>query len=546
MIGVTVVNKNVLFNRIVRILLIACFVLLGIHTIFYILVASKSLINSDSAFIVDYALEAIKSNSLFPKDWVNTNDFWVYSLIPIIIPFIKMGVSLYLSRQFAVIIQTIALILLVIRFYSVLFDKAKSYIIFLIILLTGISGHFMFELFSDATYGTVILFMIFLVYLTFNYLKNGKIYNIILIAVLLAILTACSVRFPIYISAPIICVLLFDIYHHGFNKKNISAFAVVVAFTGTGMLLNKYLCSKLLISQNFNSHLIGNPSQVSNSLFSMIFYYLVVSGSTNLNIIGLSHYVTNDLIVSNSPLTIIVFIKFIYSIVTISLPLLLFVKFKKLEHYEKLFLIYVSSLVVILGYFLFSYSITVSFRYLTPVVFVLNMLYPFVYKYYFSDNVKNKIVFGIYVSLIAIASLFLVVNSYYDFDNKRKREIPTEELTKFLLDKDLHYGFSYLGSDAQNIYNTLTDGDLQVTIINQEGEPMFWLISKRWFRPGYYDGQVFFIRNNDEPVMVYEKQSIETYDYYNKKIFVFDSMDVFKDVFKNQSDDRVLQLWRNQ
>ena len=78
-----------------------------VNLIFYIFVGSKVIINSDSSFIVDYSMEQIETKSIFPTTWINSNDFWIYSLIPIVTPFVNMGVDLFISRQIAVFVQTI-------------------------------------------------------------------------------------------------------------------------------------------------------------------------------------------------------------------------------------------------------------------------------------------------------------------------------------------------------------------------------------------------------------------------------------------------------
>ena len=61
-----------------------------VNLIFYIFIGSKVIINSDSSFIIDYSIEQIETNSIFPTTWINSNDFWIYSLIPIVTPFIYM------------------------------------------------------------------------------------------------------------------------------------------------------------------------------------------------------------------------------------------------------------------------------------------------------------------------------------------------------------------------------------------------------------------------------------------------------------------------
>ena len=182
-----------------------------VNLIFYIFIGSKVIINSDSSFIIDYSIEQIETNSIFPTTWINSNDFWIYSLIPIITPLIRMGVSLFASRQIAVLLQTLAFFLLLYDFYKKVFNDKKGMIIMILMFLSGISGQFMYEMYGDATYGTIVFYMLLALWLFIKYVKSDfkKTKYLVLFDILLGLLTCFSMRFPIYIGAPIICCIFY-------------------------------------------------------------------------------------------------------------------------------------------------------------------------------------------------------------------------------------------------------------------------------------------------------------------------------------------------
>jgi hypothetical protein len=99
-----------------------------------------------------------------------------------------------------------------------------------VIFLTGVSGQFMSEMYGDASYGTVVIFMLLELWLLLNYIKsdyNKKKY-LILFTILLAFLTTCSFRFPIYVAAPIICILIYFCYSDGFKKKYLKILGLII------------------------------------------------------------------------------------------------------------------------------------------------------------------------------------------------------------------------------------------------------------------------------------------------------------------------------
>ena len=142
-------------KKIIDIAIISSWVILGLLLIYYILCGCRAVLNYDSAFIVDYSLEQIRTGSIFPNNWCETNDFWIYSLIPFITFFIKCGLGFFQSRQLAALIQGIVIFILLFRLFYDKKDK-NNFLIPGLILVSGISGQVLLEIFGDATYGTIL------------------------------------------------------------------------------------------------------------------------------------------------------------------------------------------------------------------------------------------------------------------------------------------------------------------------------------------------------------------------------------------------------
>ena len=503
--------------------------LLIVNLFIYIFFGSKALMNSDSAFIVDYSLEQIRTHSFFPKNWVNTNDFWVYSLIPLITIFLKLGLNLFLSRQLSVFIQTCLIFLILYDLFKKQLKDKTGFKIILLLFLSGISGQFIFEVYGDATYGSIIFYMILELWLFIKYLNDKKIINLILLFAILMLITACSIRFPIYIGAPLICCLLYFIYDKGFKKEYIKTFISIVLAIGVGFLLNKYLSNVLTISTATSKELLSDSSLFNKSIDDTLFNYFWLCGATGLNVFSLTAFYKTDLITSSSPFVIVSFIKFIYAIVTLLLPIILLKKFNKMKKSEKILFIFSSSLLIIILFFLIICGMSSWYRYITPVLFFLNMLYPLCYKYYFSNVKKNRIVFGIFIISCVGASLFLNITSYYDLKKLSIKENNYQNIANYLVKKNLKYGYVYNGQE-HNVYNLITNGKLRITRITSDGkEPYYWLNSKDWFKKEYYNGKVFFMRGEYDKSLEFEKLATNSYKYDGYVIFVFDNNSIILD-----------------
>ena len=506
-----------------------CLSVLVVNLIFYIFVGSKAIINSDSTFVIDYAIEQIETKSLFPDTWVHSNDFWFYSLIPIITPLIKIGVNFFLSRQIAVFIQTVLFFVLLYDFYKKVFNDKNGFIIMLLLLLSGISGQFMSEMFGDATYGTIVFYMLLELCLFIKYVKSDfkKKKYLVFFTIVLTLLTSCSLRFPIYIGAPLICVILYFCYSDGIKKPYVKTFACICIAILIGFFIGKYMKSVLLYADNYEvSNAITESSKLSKNLGKTLFDYLFLCGATGKSVFSLTLHLNNDFISNtSSPLIVLSFIKLIYAIVTLIIPFRLFKKMKKLTKEEKTLLIYVSSFAFVMVFFLTIGDLARWHRYIFTAVFCLNLLYPMYYNHYFKEKKNNRVVFKLGFGLVVVSSFIFSVNSYINISETRLRTNGYQALAKYFEENELYFGYS-LQNIETNLFNTLTNGKVHVSRLTTEGrEPEYWLISTRWYNSNYYHGKVFFYRLKSGYEVDIEKIADEKIEFNDFLIFIYDSND---------------------
>ena len=533
-----VLKKNLNAEEILNVILISAWIFMGIILLFYILFGCKSVLNSDSSFIVDYSLEQIRTSEIFPTGWYETNDFWIYSLIPLITVFIKSGFSLFLARQSAVLIQTIVLFILLFKLF---YDKNKksNFLIPGLIIISGISGQILFEVFGDATYGTIIVYMLLTLYFVIKYLSNCKKRYLSFILISLTLLTMCSLRFPIYITAPLIVVLIYLYIKNGLKKEYIYLSVTLIVSTILGYILNKYLQTHLLYVSNFHRGMISSSEEISANIRDVLYQCLWLLGATNSNIHSLSINIFFDFSVT-SPVIILTFVRYIFCLLTIAVPILLSKKLKDFSLREQIIYIYTVALTVIISFFLLICNMSIWYRYLVPVLFFLSLLYIYFYKYFLSEK-RVKIIFVLFISLFCIFSLYMNISTYYSFSEGKIKDNPYQGLTNFLLEHDLTFGFAYSGIE-HNLYTVLSNGQLMLIGITDDSlKPFYWLTSDSWFDKDFHSGKTFFIRPEAEniPHLIkngknYEEEASEVLEYnlydISYKIFVFENNECFQEI----------------
>ena len=402
----------------------------------------------------------------------------------------------------------------------------------LLLLLSGISGQFFFEMYADATYGSIVFYMLLEIWLFIKHLSNKKDKKYLcLLGIILLLITSCSMRFPIYIACPFIIVCLYFIYRDGFDKKYIRLFFTILISTVIGFLINKYLCHSLIIQKSIERNVISDPDNLFENIKNTIFYYFWICGSSSLNVHSLTMRTYNS-IHSSSPLILITFIRYIYAIITLLIPFIMFKKFDKMNDKEKVLYIFTTTLMFVILFFLLIGNMGNWYRYLIPVIFFMTMLYPMFYKYYFKDKQKNRIVFEIAIILFVISSFFLTTTSYFNIRKMKIRDNQYQELADFLVSKDLKFGYTTFGNE-HNLYRVLTNNKLQVVRLDSNGKEIdYWLNSKDWFSKEYYSGKVFFMRRKTNDKIDLEKLSTNHYEVSGFDIFIFDSHETILDNVK--------------
>ena len=508
--------------------------ILSAYLLWYTLRLCRCLMNSDTAYIIDYVELMFKYKSLFPKTWVNTNDFWVYSLIPQLALFMKLGINMFLSRQLSVIVQNIALFATILYFFKTINIK-KGVFEFFVLIMSGVSAQFMFEMYGDGTYATIILFILLAIILFIKYLKTNKIGYAIGLFVLITLLCSCSLRFPILLAAPLIfCLIYFAYTNRKIKKDYVISFIAIVLGVIIGYCIYKYLLEVLMINSYVERPTIDDSNNFANAIYNTVFDYLFMSGSTGKanHTLGAS---LHRFINSSSPSILITFVKMIFAIFVLVVPFKLKKKIDKLTKEEQITYVFVSSSSLLLLFFLIIGDMH-WFRYHVTFVFFLMLLLPIYYKYFVeSDKLKKGISSGV-VALISICSMILVFDSTIDFEKYEIKENEYQGLVDFLVSKELYFGFNARDNE-HNIYHLLSDGKIRIARLNRTLDmPYYWLNSTDWFQKDYYKGNVFFINNiskSDLPFPAVEEKALMVYHYDDYNIYVLENSSVVLDQLKS-------------
>lgn len=530
-----------LFNKndfdIKSIITISLWGILSLFLVFFIFYGCKSYLNYDASFLVDYAVEQIRTKSIFPAGWYESNDFWIYSLIPLINVFVRLGMSLLASRQLSVLIQSIAIFALL---YKLFYDKTnkESYWVPALLLLSGISGQILYELFGDGGYGSLIFYILLVLFVVQKFLEKKETKDLVLIGFILLFLSILSLKFPIYISAPLIMVLIYLYLENGLKREYLNLAITIAASFIIGYLIHNILCDNLLYVVNFEKEIVANKDMLEENLQQVIFQIFSLFGATN-TLLEYGYWDINALrlqINSNSIMTIFIFVRYIFAIGLFVLPFTLRKKINEFSLKEKLVYLYTIALLIILSFFLIICGMSFWYKYLIPVIFMLTTFYIIFYRHFIKDNVRAKVLFIIMLLLFIIYSIFININFAYSFENKQLRQNYYQGLTDFLVDNDLSFGYEYVGT-GKNIYTLLSNGKVRVDWVNNVNgrlEPYLWLSSKTWYEQDKHKGKIFFMRLASEMSMIYEERADYVLDYQldyenNMKIFVYEDSDVLYD-----------------
>ena len=506
---------------------------LSLFVIWYTFVLCKCIMSSDSAFVIDYVEEMFKYKSLFPKTWINSNDFWIYSLIPLIAIFMKLNIGMFMSRQISVIIQTVILFALIIQLFKTLKIK-KGILAFIVLLLSGVSAQFMFEMFGDGTYTSITIYILLGLLMFIKYFQTKKIGYSIALFILLAFVCSFSLRFPIHISAPLIACLVYMSYsNRKIKKEYIISLVSILLGTLIGYIIYNYLTNTLLFNSYVSKDIIYTGPDLTKSIQSTVFNYLFMCGATGKSIdslsIQLKHFIS-----PTSPLILITFIKLIFAIFTLLIPFKLHKNIEKFTNEERITYIFVVSFSLLLLFFVLISDMFNMHRYITLLVFFLLFLYPMYYKYYIDEDKVKRVLYGISIGLCSIASIILVLDSTVDFEINKVRNNYYDILSQELISMGLHYGYTDVEGE-QNIYYMISEGNVRISRISYSYDsPFYWLNSIDWYKKGNYDGKVFFISNptfkKSDGLKKIEEASIDSFNYNEYEVYIFENEEAFLNI----------------
>lgn len=527
-------NKNKIDIK--KIITIFLWTIVGLFLVLYILKGCKTFFNYDAAFLVDYASEQIETKSFFPINWNETNDFWIYSLVPMINIFIRLGINLFMSRQLSVLFQTIAIFIFL---YKVFYDGKDRYSFWIpgLMLLSGISGQITYEIFGDGAYGTLLLWMLISIWCFQNYLEKGKKWNLWFIGISLSLLTACSLRFPIYIVAPLIVVIIFLYLENGYKKEYLYVLIIMVSSSIIGYLLHNYLTEILYYTSNYERELIKSKETLISNVKDFFYQMLYLTGATNTilefgfwDLTGLKLNLTSD-----SPMIIFVFVRLIYLIALFVLPFTLKKKLKDFNLKDKIAYVYIVALFFIILFFLIICGMAEWYKYLIPIIFMLTTLFILFYKYNLT-NIRQKVVFISLIALFVSYSIYVNTMTFYSFEEKKFNDNFYQGITDFLVENDLLFGYEYI-EYGKNLYTLLSDGKVRVDSFKQiDGVlyPTTWLNSLNWYKRYEHQGKIFFMRVDYAQPIPCENMANEILTYqldenHNMLIFVFEDSNVLYD-----------------
>lgn len=521
-------KRNINKTKLIYLIL---FSILFIYLTLYIFVFSKSLMNSDSAYMVEYSLEQIKTKTFLLHNWANTNDFWVYSLIPLITIFLKFGFSMFIARQAAVFIQTIAIFLIVFDLYKKEVKDTFGLIVVMLLMITGVSSNVMFEMYGDAAYGSIFFYMILILWLTIKYFRTKKITYPILIGLILTIITCFSLRFPIYIGAPIICVCVFLLFTETFDKKYVIIIGTVLLSCLIGYFGHNYLMNQYILVNMVKTGLVSNANELITNSQNSVFTYLWMCGATNINIKTLSMNYYYDINVF-SPLIALSFVRLIFAVITLANGFMLRKHVSNMNEVDKTIYIFSCSLTILITYFLIFGQLSDWYRYMPPVIMSLLFLYPLSYKYIYKDSKATSIFYKLMIGAFALSAFVMVIPSFYDVEKKEFKENKMQDLADFLLDHGLTYGYTANVGNEYSLFNLLTDGKLKVLLIREDGtDPHYWLNSIDWYKPENHSGPVFVLQQEYRERVEYEAEADYHLTFDKWIIYVYDDINKVTDHF---------------
>ena len=215
-------------------------------------------LHSDTATAVLLAREQLRTGQWFPSSWNYGQDIWVLSLNLLVLPFLAILKDMVLSRQLAVVVQTMIIIVLVYQFVRRIASKEAG-LLAAVAAVVPISASVTEYYFYQATYNSQGLEMLVAFLLLYELIekKCSRRKFLALNGLLMLWMVNLNSNGPRYLAVlivPMLCAIaLYVLIHTQFDiircfkeyKKYVIEIAVICAGTVLGLVVYVFLCGHL-------------------------------------------------------------------------------------------------------------------------------------------------------------------------------------------------------------------------------------------------------------------------------------------------------------
>ncbi|MDD3220914.1 MAG: hypothetical protein PHG07_00830 [Lachnospiraceae bacterium] len=514
--------KKLTLTKILMALLTLCF----IGTCLVIFKGTEANVHSDTATAVLLAKEQLRTGQWFPSSWNYGQDIWVLSLNLIVLPFLAVLKDMVLSRELAVVVQTVIILVLMYQFVKRIASKEAG-LLAAVAAVVPISAAVTEYYFYQATYNSqglemLVAFLLLYPLLAKECSKNKRIlYNILLVLWMIN-LNSNGPRYLAVLIVPLLCALaLYVLIETKFDfikcfkdyKKYIFEILVICGGTVLGLGVYVFLCGHLNYMPGQVEMSFVSAEDASKRLLAVLASYFKLYGAAGINGI----------------LTIrgmIIFLKFVYMVIScVVAPIMLAKNYSKLTSgFQKIFLLFTGVVEVIILYLLVFGSLSGNERYIIVLYFCGIIMLALFYQQFIRKNIN--------LAYLAVVCFFvpLTLGTYITWTayltiNTQPGVSSREAFTGFLEEHDLHFGYTEYWLAYSN--TMLSNGKYELNAVMQSYiKPQLWLNASEHYTSDYYDGRTFIMIPTEslyrvqKPLMdavkeqyVFESYTVLVYDH---------------------------------
>lgn len=508
---------------------------------FYILYCTKSLFTSDMAYWLLLADEQIKNHQFFPDGFCYTTGIITFSSELIVLALRFFCQNWLLCREFAVILMTLGLLILIFCFYHRTLSGKSQYIAsFLSIILLALPMKHYLETFYEAAYEYQILWdlllMLVLNRLLFSQnLKKESKRGFLLYVVWFLLLFLCSIKgvkniflftLPLIVTFPVFSFIesrfRFELVFK--NKKQNFLFLLTILGTVLGVATYTILSKMLLLDS-----ITGSVSFAGTEKLSENFSKLIVNIIDFYSAAGEGELLTFSGIVS----CIYLVVMFVCTIIS---PIWMILRYKKTKNpFWRFYTIY-----AFLSNFLLLYTMiftTAINSHYYELVFWHNIVFTSIFL---TDIIKKKdkyyegFIYTVTAVIFLLGHLSYITGTVLPIHNEYVAEQEEGSLIDFLKENDLDYGFATFWHAYK--YMALSDGEITlISYIITPTCPYYWMTSRSYYDVDKHPGKCFILVGADDEA-IDEKYYLtasevkEFQDYkiliYEKNIFLYEELNM--------------------